>query len=102
GPDPGRVLPHLLASQPGARRLDQLPGLTLRSYAGDHHEHGAHGHDDHDHAPGTIDPHIWLSTANAGVIARWMAADLAQLHPEHATRLQANAADFSARLEQLQ
>ena len=102
GPDLERFLQHLLDSQPGARRLDQLPGLTLRSYAGDHHEHGAHGHDDHDHAPGTIDPHIWLSTANAGVIARWMAADLAQLHPEHAARLQANAADFSARLEQLQ
>ncbi|WP_158256728.1 zinc ABC transporter substrate-binding protein ZnuA [Pseudomonas sp. MYb185] len=112
GPELERFLQRLLDNQPAARRLDQIPGLTLRSY-GDHphatdhghdhaaHSHDGHEHDDHDHAPGTLDPHIWLSTDNAQRIALWMAEDLGQLYPEHQQRLQHNAVQFSQRLEQL-
>ncbi|TKA93697.1 zinc ABC transporter substrate-binding protein ZnuA [Halopseudomonas bauzanensis] len=115
GPELERFLQNLLDTQSAARRLDQVPGLTLRSFDGaqhadnnhdhdhDHdHDHGTHDHGDHQHAPGSLDPHIWLSAANASQIARWMAVDLAQLYPEHADRMQRNAAEFSQRLDQLQ
>lgn len=107
GPELERFLQHLLDNQPAARRLDQVPGLTLRSFTAasgsDHdHHHDAHEHGDHEHAPGSLDPHIWLSAANAQLIAQWMAADLAQLYPEHGERLHGNAAAFSRRLDQLQ
>ena len=109
GPELERFLQHLLENQPSARRLDQIPSLTLRSFdaaqqSGDSHDHshGPDDHGDHEHAPGSLDPHIWLSAANARLIAQWMAADLAQLFPEHGEQLQANAAAFSQRLKQLQ
>lgn len=108
GPDLERFLQRLLESQSSARRLDQVPGLTLR-YFGDQHEHSHaehvhghdHGHDDHDHTPGTLDAHIWLSVSNAQHIARWMAEDLGQLYPQHQQQLQHNAGEFIQRLQQL-
>lgn len=101
GPDLERFLQRLLENQSGARRADHAPGVTLR-YFDDEHDHGhVHDHGDHQHAPGTLDAHIWLSIANAGHIARWMAEDLAQLYPEHETRLEQNTDAFIQRLEQL-
>ena len=108
GPDLERFLQRLLDSQTTAERLDQVPGLTLR-YFGDGHEHAhshhdhehEHEHEHHDHAPGTLDAHIWLSIDNAQRIALWMADDLAQLFPGHASQLQLNVDAFSQRLEQL-
>ena len=104
GPELERFLQRLLESQPSAHRLDQISGLTLRHFD-DEHEHSAehdHGHHGHEHTPGTIDPHIWLSPDNAKLIAQWMAEDLALLYPENRTRLQDNADRFSARLSTLQ
>ena len=105
GPDLERFLQQLLDSQPSARRLDEVPELTLRRFDDEHDHDGqnypAHEHDDHEHAPGSLDPHIWLSVRNAQHIARWMAADLAVLYPEHGERLQRNAADFVQRLDRL-
>ena len=102
GPDLERFLERLLESQDSARRVDQVPGLTLR-YFGDEHEHvhDHHGHDDHDHAPGTLDAHIWLSAANAQHIARWMADDLGQLYPQYQQQLQDNTNAFTRRLTQV-
>src|SRR5690554_3655229 len=58
GPELERFLQRLLEDQSTARRLDQVPGLTLR-YFGDEHGHAhSHEHDhhhDHEHAPGTLD-----------------------------------------------
>lgn len=109
GPELERFLQRLLEDQSAARRLDQVPGLTLR-YFGDEHGHAhSHEHDhhhdhdhDHEHAPGTLDAHIWLSSHNARQLAQWMAGDLARLYPEHQVRLQHNAEQFAARLDQLQ
>ncbi|TVP90788.1 MAG: zinc ABC transporter substrate-binding protein ZnuA [Pseudomonadaceae bacterium] len=74
-------------------------------HSSDHDSHADHGHGghehDHDHAPGTLDEHIWLSPTNAQVIARFMAADLTELFPDHAEQLAANLATFEARLETL-
>ena len=114
GPDMENFLPRVLGSRSRATvAVQSLPGLTLRhfgedshSHEGDHdgHDHdAAHGHDehDHDHRPGSLDAHLWLSSANARVIAAKMAADLAQVDPAHAARYQTNLAAFTERLNGL-
>lgn len=47
------------------------------------------------------DPHIWLDPANAREIARRVAAALSDLDPDNRDRYEANADDFSARLDLL-
>ncbi|WP_434772897.1 zinc ABC transporter substrate-binding protein ZnuA [Pseudomonas entomophila] len=114
GPDMENFLPRVLGSRSKTTvAVQSLPGLTLRhfgedshSHEGDHdgHDHdAAHGHDehDHDHRPGSLDAHLWLSSANARVIAAKMAADLVQVDPAHAARYQANLAAFVERLDAL-
>jgi len=66
----------------------------------DDHEHAPdeHGHDDHGHAHGEMDAHIWLSPANARVMAEAMAATLAEVDPAHAGQYETNAAGFADRL----
>lgn len=103
GPDLERFLERLLDNQDSARRVDQAPGLSLR-YFGDEQEHHHHDHDEHDghdHAPGTLDAHIWLSAANTRQIALWMADDLGQLYPQHQQQLQHNTKAFIQRLAQV-
>lgn len=101
GPDLERFLQRLLENQSSARRADHAPGVTLRYFDEEQEQHHAHDHGDHEHAPGTLDAHIWLAPANAGHIARWMAEDLGQLYPEHEARLERNSDAFIQRLEQL-
>lgn len=100
GPDLERFLQRLLDNQPAARRLDQIQGLALRYYGEghQHHDDHGHGHVHHDHAPGTLDSHLWLAPDNARLIARWMAEDLAQLYPQHHQQLQHNASEFEQRV----
>lgn len=107
GPELERFLQRLLENQPAAKRLDQVPGLALRHFADEQPEHADDhadddpAHEEHDHAPGTLDAHIWLSITNSQSMARWMAADLASLYPQHRQQLLHNADEFSRRLEQL-
>ena len=114
GPDMENFLPRVLGSRSKTTvAVQSLPGLTLRHFGEDSHSHegdhdghdqdAAHGHDehDHDHRPGSLDAHLWLSSANARVIAAKMAADLAQVDPAHAARYQANLTAFTERLSGL-
>lgn len=55
----------------------------------------------HDHEHGGNDPHIWMDPENAKVIAKELARTLAGLDHENAARYEANAAKFSAGLDQL-
>lgn len=62
----------------------------------DHTDHDSHGHD---HAPGSIDGHIWLDPANAQVMIRAIAAVMSEVDPVNAGRYQENAeaaTDFTA------
>lgn len=102
GPELERFLQRLLDNQTTAGQLDQVPGLTLRLFDDNHNHDHSRQHHAHDHAPGTVDPHIWLSIDNAQRIAHWMADDLSQLFPEHDTQLRKNAALFTERLSTLQ
>lgn len=102
GPDMESFLPRVLAGRTlPTVAVQSLPGLKLRRFAEDG---TSHGHDDadehdHDHMPGSLDAHLWLSSANARVIAAKMASDLAAADPANATRYQSNAKAFSQRLD---
>jgi zinc transport system substrate-binding protein len=78
-----------------------LPGLTLRHFSADAGSHADEQDHDHDHQPGSLDEHLWLSTVNARVIARRMADDLGAVDVANAPRYQANAEAFASRLDGL-
>jgi len=103
GPDMESFLPAVLhnRSKPTVTVQD-LPGMHLRHFAQDSHSHAEDSAEhDHDHRPGTLDAHLWLSTFNARVIARRMADDLAAADPANAERYQSNAKAFAQRLDSL-
>lgn len=80
-------------------------GLVRRFYGKDgsaHEEHDEHGHSDHDHdhRPGSLDAHLWLSPKNAKVIAARMAKDLSEMNPESAARYQQNLANFTQLMDE--
>lgn len=60
-----------------------------------HHEH----EHDHDHDHGEYNAHIWLSPENAIQMVQNMADQLAQLFPQHADTIHANAESYIIRLE---
>jgi zinc transport system substrate-binding protein len=60
----------------------------------DHH----HGHAAGTHEEGAYDPHLWLDTGNAALIADQLAEVLGQARPEDAAVFRANAAKLKARL----
>nr|WP_152899831.1 zinc ABC transporter substrate-binding protein ZnuA [Pseudomonas piscis] len=108
GPDMEGFLPRVLKgrSLPSVAVQD-LPGMKLRRFAEDSHSHAEEAHaeeadeHDHDHRPGTLDAHLWLSPVNARVIATRMAADLSAADPANAARYQDNLKAFSERLDAL-
>ncbi len=103
GPDMESFLPRVLKgrTQPSLAVQD-LPGLKLRHFAEDNHSHAEEADEhDHDHRPGSLDAHLWLSPVNARVIADRMAADLSAADPANAARYQSNAKAFDARLDAL-
>lgn len=103
GPDMEGFLPRVLGgrSLPSVAVQD-LPGLKLRHFGTDNHSHAEEADEhDHDHRPGSLDAHLWLSPVNARVIADKMAADLSAADPANAQRYQSNAKAFDARLDAL-
>lgn len=106
GPDMESFMPRVLQrrSLPSVAVQD-LPGLQLRHFGeaaqGAEAAAGADDEHDHEHRPGTLDAHLWLSPANAQVIAARMAADLSAADPANAARYQANLQAFSERLRLL-
>lgn len=106
GPDMEGFLPRVLntRSKPTVA-VQSLPGMHLRHFGEDSHSHEEHADDpdehDHDHRPGSLDAHLWLSTVNARVIAERMSADLSAADPANAARYQSNLKAFEQRLEAL-
>jgi len=125
GPDMEAFLTRPLAALGGNARqvaLAEVSGIELLPYREgtlfDADDHDDHAHDDHDHEDdhddhadddhdhdydhGEMDAHIWLSPANARVMAEAMATTLADVYPAHAEQYAAHAARFAARLDVLE
>ncbi|WP_414922731.1 zinc ABC transporter substrate-binding protein ZnuA [Pseudomonas sp. IT-P294] len=103
GPDMEGFLPRVLngRSLPSVAVQD-LPGLKLRRFAEDSHSHAEEADEhDHDHRPGSLDAHLWLSPVNARVIAAKIATDLSAADPANAARYQSNLKAFDERLDAL-
>ena len=103
GPDMEGFLPRVLNSRTlPSVAVQDLPGLKLRRFAEDSHSHAEEADEhDHDHRPGSLDAHLWLSPVNARVIAAKMAADLSAADPANAARYQSNLKAFDDRLDAL-
>ncbi|MHC2146560.1 zinc ABC transporter substrate-binding protein [Pseudomonas sp. 210_17 TE3656] len=103
GPDMEGFLPRVLKSRSKPSvAVQDLPGLHLRHFGEDSHSHDEEGDEhDHDHRPGSLDAHLWLSSANARVIAAKMAADLSAADAANAARYQSNLKAFGERLDAL-
>lgn len=65
----------------------------------DHGEHEEHGHEGHDH--GEFNSHIWLDPRNAVQMVRNMEQALAELLPDQAEKIRANADAYAAQLTAL-
>ncbi|MBC3206185.1 zinc ABC transporter substrate-binding protein ZnuA [Pseudomonas sp. SWRI111] len=106
GPDMEGFLPRVLSGRTlPSIAVQDLPGLKLRHFGEDNHSHAEEADEadehDHDHRPGSLDAHLWLSPINARVIADRMAADLSAADPANAERYQRNAKAFDERLDAL-
>ena len=65
----------------------------------DHAQRDEHDeHDEHAHERGSIDPHVWLSPANASVMVTAIADTLARVDPGNAGTYADNAASLHARI----
>lgn len=88
---------------------DHHPGDPGQHSTGpDHHSTGPDSHsaalgdaEALDHGHGLIDPHVWLDTHNAGLIATAIAAQLTQLDPANSVTYEANLAAFTLALDAL-
>jgi zinc transport system substrate-binding protein len=103
GPDMEGFLPRVLNGRTlPSVAVQDLPGMKLRRFAEDSHSHAEEADEhDHDHRPGSLDAHLWLSPINARVIAAKMAADLSAADPDNAGRYQSNLKAFDERLDAL-
>jgi ABC-type Zn uptake system ZnuABC Zn-binding protein ZnuA len=60
-----------------------------------------HASDEHAQAHEDVDPHLWMTPANAQVMVRNIAAALSALDPTNAAAYEANATAYEARLKDL-
>ena len=86
GPAMEAFLPKMLGGTQKAVSLMDVKGIQLIN-AGESDHHGHHDH-------GTRDPHIWLSTDNARVIATEMSRVLVSLDGTNQAKYQANLQRF--------
>jgi zinc transport system substrate-binding protein len=99
-----------LATVDGMELLPYREGPLFGGDTHDNHDHDHdHAHDDHaddehahEHDHGSVDGHVWLSPANARVMAEAIAAALGDIDPGRAPTYTANAAAFAASLDQLE
>jgi zinc transport system substrate-binding protein len=103
GPDMEGFMPRVLNGRTlPSVAVQSLPGLKLRHFAEDNHSHAEEADEhDHDHRPGSLDAHLWLSPINARVIAAKMTEDLSAADPANAARYQSNLKAFGERLDAL-
>ena len=95
GPGLETYLASMFAQESKPERLLEaaaLPGIALLDFT----DHA------HKHVPGAnYDPHLWLSTANALVVANALHQKLVAIDDAHAAQYSANLGEFTAALDAL-
>ena len=99
GPSDAWAMQLLEALETQPQTLELWHCVTL--LAEEHHEDDGHDHHGHEHEDVEWDEHIWTSPYNAQLIVAELAAELAALDAPHAAEYAANAAAYTAQLQQL-
>lgn len=99
GPAMETFLPKMLASTKGVKAVSMMDIRGIRLLSSEEDEHHIHEHGEH-HDHGDYDPHIWLSTDNARVIAREMARVLVSVDKVNQSRYQNNLDRFLKSMDQ--
>jgi len=87
-------------ANPPAHVVDAAQDTEL--HAAEHTEEGEEEHaEDDGHEHGTLDPHFWLDPTRLPAVADDVAAQLAEIAPDHADEFQANAEAFAQRMADL-
>ena len=85
----------------GKEAIDASLGIELLCPEEEHdHHHDAH-EDDHEGHHHENDPHVWLSPANAGIMARNICLGLSQRYPEYTEVFQRNLDVLTEQLNDL-
>lgn len=74
--------------------IDSSVGVPLAECEESHHDHDHHHHE--------LDNHIWLSPANAKIMATNICSGLSDRFPQHRAAFEANLAELLAELDALQ
>lgn len=91
----GAGLEDFLELTSAANIIDASQDIPLRDGA-------CHHHDDHDTHHHELDSHIWLSPANAKLMAQNICEGLCRQFPEHADTFQTNLHGLTAQLDTLE
>ncbi|WP_431836692.1 metal ABC transporter substrate-binding protein [Cellulomonas sp. Y8] len=87
-------------ANPPAHVVDAAQDTEL--HAAEHSSDGADGADSDDgHDHGSLDPHFWLDPTRLPAVADDVAAQLAEIDPDHADEFQANAEAFAQQMADL-
>lgn len=87
-------LPGLVVFPRSTRQQRHLSNQSVTDEQ-DHHEH------EHEHEQEALDPHIWLSIANARLMVSAIAAQLTRLQPDRATEIAAITQQLQADYQRL-
>lgn len=84
---------------PGRKTIDASQGIALLEMGSAHTHDGADSHTGHSHAH---DPHIWLSPANARIMASNICDGLSALYPRYETTFRSNLEKLNEKLYELE
>ena len=76
--------------------------VTIDASANTHKHSGEHHHDDSHNHNHDLDPHVWLSTANAAIMAQSICSELSDIYPQYRDVFQANLDPLLQKLNDLQ
>ena len=95
---------EILSGKPAVDASENIPLITPEAHSHDH-DHGqeseVHHEEDHEGHHHEHDPHIWLSPANAVMMARNICAGLTAAYPDHADIFSANLDSLIQELDAL-
>lgn len=86
-------------ANPPAHVVDAAQDTEL--HAAEHDEDGEEHAEDDGHDHGSLDPHFWLDPTRLPAVADDVAAQLAEIDPDHADEFQANAEAFAQQMADL-